>query len=376
MSEPARDRLDASPEHDFVDLFEQAPCGYLVISTDGRIEKVNATLALWIGRGAADVVGQRLTALMTIGSSVMYETSVAPLLRLKGAFEEVAVDLLTADGQKLAVLVSASERCDLDGQPTAIRMVAVRATERRGYERDLRSSEAAAVRSLADEREIAGLREQFIAVLGHDLRNPLASVSSGVRLLLRDPSREKAEKIAGMMHASVLRMATMIENVLDFARGRLGGGISLQRAPADLEATIRHVTAELRAANPGRAISETYDLPPLIDCDASRISQLISNLVGNSITHGDPATFVAVESFVEQDELEIAVTNGGVPIPTDKMKTLFEPFSYEVGSTPRKGLGLGLFIASQIAKSHGGTLTASSTATETRFTFRMPLATA
>jgi sigma-B regulation protein RsbU (phosphoserine phosphatase) len=168
----------------------------------------------------------------------------------------------------------------------------------------------------------------------------------------------------------------MIENVLDFARGRLGGGISLQRAPADLEATIRHVTAELRAANPGRAISETYDLPPLIDCDASRISQLISNLVGNSITHGDPATFVAVESFVEQDELEIAVTNGGVPIPTDKMKTLFEPFSYEVGSTPRKGLGLGLFIASQIAKSHGGTLTASSTSTETRFTFRMPSATA
>lgn len=376
LSKPASHPQVSSREHDLLDLFEHAPCGYLVISPEGRIEKVNATLARWIGVAAAELVGRRFTELMTIGSGVLYETGFAPLLRLNGTFEEVALDLLAADGGKLAVVVSASERYDPQGQPTAIRIVAVRATERRGYERDLQTSEAAAVRSLANEREIAGLREQFIAVLGHDLRNPLASVSSGVHLLLRDPSPEKAQRIAGMMHASVLRMATMIENVLDFARGRLGGGISLQRAPADLEATICQVTAELRAVNPGRAISEAHHLPPLVDCDASRISQLVSNLVGNAITHGDPATFVAVESFVGQGALEIVVTNGGERIPTEKMKTLFEPFSYESGSTPRKGLGLGLFIASQIAKSHGGTLTASSTPTETKFTFRMPLATA
>jgi sigma-B regulation protein RsbU (phosphoserine phosphatase) len=360
-------------QDEHVDLFEQAPCGYLVISTEGRIEKINATFARWIGRGAADLVGRRMTELMTIESSVMYETSVAPLLRLKGNFEEVALDLLMGDGQRLAVQVSGSERYDANGHPAAVRIVAVRATQRRGYERDLQSSEATAVRNLADEREIARLREQFIAVLGHDLRNPLASVSSGVRLLLRDPSREKAEKIAAIMHASVLRMATLIDNVLDFARGRLGGGITLQRAPVDLAGVIRQATAELGAANPGRVIIEAHDLPPLVDCDASRISQLISNLVGNAIAHGDPATFVAVESFVSHDELEIAVTNGGEPIPANKMKILFEPFSYEAGSTPRKGLGLGLFIASQIAKSHSGALTAISTPIETRFTFRMPL---
>lgn len=374
MSEPVSHRQALTAGYDLVDLFEQAPCGYLVLSNDGRIEKANATLTRWVGRAAADIVGRRLTELMTIGSSVMYETSFAPLLRLKGAFEEVALDLVTADGEKLPVLVSASERRDPADTLTGIRIVAVRATERRGYERDLQSSEAAAVRSLADERETAGLREQFIAVLGHDLRNPLASVSSGVHLLLRDPSREKAQKIAGMMHVSVLRMATMIENVLDFARGRLGGGITLQTAPVDLEQTIRQVTAELRAANPERTIYETYDLPRLVDCDGSRISQLVSNLVGNAIAHGDPATFVAVDSFIKEDELAIAVKNGGEPIPLNKMKTLFEPFSYETGSAPRKGLGLGLFIASQIAKSHGGTLTANSTSTETRFTFRMPLA--
>ena len=134
--------------------------------------------------------------------------------------------------------------------------------------------------------------------------------------------------------------------------------------------------AELRAAHPGRVIDEAYRLPPLIDCDAPRLSQLVSNLVGNAIAHGDPATFVRLEASTTETELEIAVSNGGDPIPDSKMKSLFEPFSHEAGSTPRKGLGLGLFIASQIASSHGGVLTVSSSVSETRFTFRMPLATA
>lgn len=363
-------------DDELIDLFERAPCGYLLLSTDGRIEKVNDTFAKWVGHGPVDLQGRRLTDLLSVGAAVLFETSFLPLLHLKGAFEEGALDLLTATGEALAVLVSASERPGVAGRPAAIRMVAMRATQRRGYEHDLRQSQQTAVRDLADERATAGLREQFIAVLGHDLRNPLASLSSGVRLLRRDPSREKAERVAAMMQASVLRMTAMIENVLDFARGRLGGGIDLQRTAVDLETAIRQVAAELRAANPGRIIDESYSLPPLVDCDPSRISQLVSNLVGNAIAHGDPATFVAVESFVSEGVVEIAVANGGEPIPASKMKTLFEPFSYEAGSVPRTGLGLGLFIAAQIAKSHGGTLTAQSSLAETRFTFRMPLATA
>mgnify|MGYP002385169961 CR=1 FL=1 len=346
------------------------------MSPDGAIIRANITFARWLGVTPSELIGRRFRDLLSVAGRIFYETNFAPLLRLRGGFEEVALDLVKADGGKLPILVNASERRDADDALVEVRVVAVRATERRGYERDLQDREAAAVQRLADEQAISTLREQFIAVLGHDLRNPLSSVSSGVRLLMRDPSREKAERIAAMMHASVLRMSGMIENVLDFARGRLGGGISLQRGPADLETTLLQVVDELRTAHPERQIDLTYSLPELVDCDAPRMSQLISNLVGNACTHGDPATFVAVDAFAEEGLLEVSVANGGARIPEHKLQALFEPFSHEPGSAPRQGLGLGLFISSQIAKSHGGVLTVSSSDTETRFTFRMPLASA
>lgn len=377
MSDPPQNDVRAiSSPQDLEDLFENAPCGYLLLHTDGRIVRANATFAGWIGTTPSKLAGKRLRDLLTIPGRIFYETNFAPMLRLAGGFEEVALDVVANDGEKLPLLVNASERRDAGGDVVGVRVVAVRAWERRGYERDLQNREALAVQQLKDERATSGLREQFIAVLGHDLRNPLAAVSSGVRLLQRDPTKEKADRIAAMMQESVLRMSGMIENVLDFARGRLGGGINLQRGPADLEALLHQVVDELRAARPDCQIGQNYSLPPLIDCDAPRIAQMVSNLAGNACTHGDPATFVTVSALVVSDELEISVANGGDPIPESTMKALFQPFSHEPGSGPRQGLGLGLFIASEIAKSHGGTLTASSSAEETRFTFRMPLASA
>lgn len=376
MSETAQTLRALAPADDLEDAFENAPCGYLVLTPTGRILRANATFSGWIGAEPGELVGKSMRDLLSVSARIFYETNVIPLLRLKGGFEEVALDLVYRGAEKLPILVNASERRDAAGHPVAIRMIAVRATERRGYERDLQDREAVAVQLLADEQATSGLREQFIAVLGHDLRNPLAAVSSGVRLLQRDPSKEKADRIAAMMHASVLRMSGMIENVLDFARGRLGGGINLQRRFSDLETAISNVVHELRLANPGRGVSEHYEMPALVDCDGPRIAQMVSNLVGNAFTHGDPATLVALTALVSGDVLEISVANGGAMIPEAKMQRLFEPFSHEPGSTPRQGLGLGLYIAAQIARSHGGTLTVSSTAEETKFTFRMPLASA
>lgn len=361
---------------DLADLFHEAPCGYLLLTADGEIKEANATIERWLDMAAESLVGRRLRDLLSTPGRIFFETSFAPQLRLSGSIEEVMLDLLRRDGERLPVLVNASERRDAEGRAVAVRVIVMRAPERRGYERDLLGREALAVQMLADEQVVSGLREQFIAVLGHDLRNPLASVTSGVRLLQRDPSRERAEQIAAMMHAGVLRMSGMIDNVLDFARGRLGGGISLQRGPADLEAALLQVIDELRAAHPGRDIAFNCRLPGLIDCDVLRMSQLVSNLVGNACAHGDPATFVAVEAFVMEGVLEISVANGGAAIPEHKLLKLFEPFSHEPGSAPRQGLGLGLFIASQIAISHGGLLTVNSSDSETRFTYRMSLASA
>jgi signal transduction histidine kinase len=231
-----------------------------------------------------------------------------------------------------------------------------------------------ATRNLLDERNASALREQFIAVLGHDLRNPLASIVGGVSLLRKETLSERGTQILGMMHGSVVRMSALIDNVLDFARGRLGGGFALTReAGVDLEPILRQVVNELRVGAPGRAIETDFVLPDRVNCDPSRFGQMVSNLLANGLTHGASDEPVRIHSATDGAELELWVANGGAPIPPETMKRLFQPFFRGEMRSSLQGLGLGLHIASEIAKAHGGAIEVASTSQETRFTFRMPL---
>jgi signal transduction histidine kinase len=231
-----------------------------------------------------------------------------------------------------------------------------------------------ATRNLLDERNASALREQFIAVLGHDLRNPLASIVGGISLLRKETLSERGTQILGMMHGSVVRMSALIDNVLDFARGRLGGGFALTReAGVDLEPILRQVVNELRVGAPGRAIETDFVLPDRVNCDPSRFGQMVSNLLANGLTHGASDEPVRIHSATDGAELELWVANGGAPIPPETMKRLFQPFFRGEMRSSLQGLGLGLHIASEIAKAHGGAIEVASTSQETRFTFRMPL---
>jgi sigma-B regulation protein RsbU (phosphoserine phosphatase) len=358
---------------DLEDLYEAAPFGYLVLGVDGRIAKVNATFATWLGFPADDLVGRRLRDLMTLPSRIVYETNIAPVLRLQGRFEEVVLDLVTAAGEKLPVVTSAVEQRDDNGQTLATRIGVMRGKERRGYEQALALREAAAVDRLSDEREASELREQFIAVLGHDLRNPLASIVGAARLLRREGQNEKALKILSMMEASVDRMAGLIDDVMDFARGRLGSGIGLHRTVGALEPVLRHVVEELEANHPSRDFICDIDLPEAVSVDAGRISQLVSNLLGNALAHGDPKAPVRLGAKADASDLQIWVANAGPPIPAKAMERLFQPFFRGEVRASQQGLGLGLHIASEIARAHGGTLTVASDETETRFTLNLPI---
>jgi signal transduction histidine kinase len=226
--------------------------------------------------------------------------------------------------------------------------------------------------NLIDERKASELREQFIAVLGHDLRNPLASIAAGTRLLMKEAQSEKAKTVVQLMQASVDRMAGLIDNVLDFARARLGGGWTLHLKEENVEPIIAQVVEETRAAMPDRKIESIVDARLPVNCDRVRISQLLSNLIGNAISHGDAATPVSVAATTRNGLFELSISNGGKQIPPGDLARLFMPF-VRGAHVSEKGLGLGLYIASEIAKAHGGTLTASSSAGETRFTFRMKL---
>lgn len=231
--------------------------------------------------------------------------------------------------------------------------------------------------ALLDQREAAELREQFIAVMGHDLRNPLASVDAAARLLMKTPLNERAQMLVHTMQGSVQRMAGLIDNVLDLARGRLGGGFQIERRPTvDLQPALEQVIDELQLAHPHRRIIAHLALNEPIDCDSRRIAQLLSNLLANAVTHGAEDQPIRMQARTEDGLFELAVANGGEPIPDAAMQRLFQPFTRAALKPHQQGLGLGLYIASEIARAHGGALDVRSDDVETCFTFRMPLANA
>jgi signal transduction histidine kinase len=236
-------------------------------------------------------------------------------------------------------------------------------------EQSLKSSQA----DLFDERRTSELREQFIAVLGHDLRNPLASIDAGLRILLRNEHSERMPEIVSTMQKSIIRMAGLIDNVMDFARGRLGGGLTIRPdAKAPLKPAIEQVIAEIRYAWPSIRMETEIELDEPVYCDRAKIAQLFSNLLSNAVTHGDAHQPVHVSAKTTGGTFILSVTNFGEPISGEALGRLFQPFS-RGGRPSQNGLGLGLYIASEIARSHGGSLQATSTPEATTFTFTMPL---
>jgi len=359
---------------DFQDMFENSPCGYITLQASGRIERVNRTLLGWTGHTADEMIGKRFSDFVNMAGRIYYETHIAPLLRMQGFFDEFAIEMVTAGGEPVQMICNALEGRDAAGNPLFIRLALLRATDRRRYEQELLAAREAAKTSLASERETAELREQFIAVLGHDLRNPLASISAGARVLGRDAKTEKEHQVVAMLQTTVMRMAGLIDNILDFARGRLGGGITLDRdSRRPLEPVLHQVIDELRLSSPGRQIEADYAIDSPVDCDRSRIGQLVSNLVGNALSHGSSNEPVRVRAETANGIFNFSVANGGDPIPPAALERLFEPFFRGEVRASRQGLGLGLHIASQIAKAHDGVLTVTSTPEETKFAFVMPL---
>jgi signal transduction histidine kinase len=237
----------------------------------------------------------------------------------------------------------------------------------------LKTFEQLTRQQLLREQETARLREQFIAVLGHDLRNPVAAIIGAAHLLRQQPQSEKALKVIGLMEASVGRMVGLIDDVMDFARARLGSGIKLNRQPTDVESVLRHVVEELEASRPGLEIVCTFGLPQPVSIDAARIAQMASNLLTNAIIYGDPKQPIQVETEVTGREFTLSVTNAGPPIPEAAMERLFQPFFRGEVQPSQHGLGLGLHIASEIAKAHGGGFSVSSSDEKTCFTFTMPV---
>ncbi|MDB5685300.1 MAG: histidine kinase [Sphingomonas bacterium] len=294
-----------------------------------------------------------------------------PTPALYGFRSYISVPILLADGTVFGTLCAIDPKPNRLDKPETIGLFRMFA-ELIAFHLDAADQIARSKAIVQDERKTAELREQFIAVLAHDLRNPLTAIRSGVNILADHPAPDHAARVLTLMQGSINRMAALIDNVLDFARGRLGGGLPLRQEPIDLAQPLTQVSDELQASHPDRQVVLALALPDPIRCDGTRIAQLFSNLLGNALTHGAAEVPVQVQATIDGDMFELSVSNGGPILSREALDRLFKPFARGAVRQDQGGLGLGLYIASEIARAHGGTLEATSAAGETRFTFRMP----
>jgi PAS domain S-box-containing protein len=217
-------------------------------------------------------------------------------------------------------------------------------------------------------------RDEFMAVLGHDLRSPLASMLLGAEALQTLTLEPPFAGIVDDICSSSKRMSALVRDLMDLARGRLGGGIPVARRSCDFARLCEGIVGEAKRAHPQRTIGITV----MGDCrgnwDPARLDQLMSNLLGNAIAHGtDPIQITVVG---DRDDVLFLIANRGPVIPPATLSTLFQPFSgarkAERDLSNSGGIGLGLFIVSEIVRAHQGAIAVESEAGTTSFTVRLP----
>jgi len=230
-------------------------------------------------------------------------------------------------------------------------------------------------------RRVDQARDLFLGILGHDLRNPLNSIAVSAALLPRQCGGDpEPSETAAQISTSAGVMARMIGDLLDYTRTRLGAGMPVSPAPMDLGVLCRAVFDEYRTAHPDRVIRFHRQDGGVFggEWDADRLRQAFSNLLGNAVQHGDENAPIDITLTADAAEVVIVIHNGGTPIAPGELPRIFEPLvrgsSAEYPRHNRPGsIGLGLYIAREVARSHGGTIDATSTRQAgTAFTVRLP----
>lgn len=268
--------------------------------------------------------------------------------------------------------------CALDPEPAAISnervkgmMEGMAALIGRLIEEAL--SHGSTLQELVDERAISVSREQFLAVVAHDIRNPLSTMQTASEILARsnDPL---VGRVGLRLRASAQRMSALIDDLVDFARGRAGSAMPVKlEAQQNIDALLEDVVQEARDAHPEQEIRAHIHMACPVRCDPARLQQLLSNLIGNAFAYGATDKPVVVEAFERDGVARIVVTNWGEPILQGQLEQIFSAYARVSTARANAGMGLGLHICQLIARAHGGTLSVSSDAQSgTRFEMAWP----
>ena len=205
--------------------------------------------------------------------------------------------------------------------------------------------------------EAAALRERLVAIVGHDLRNPLSAISMAAQLLSSHALATADEHLVNQIRRSANRMTRMIGQILDFARIRSGQSFDLRLESADLRQVCQAVIDELRLSKPDQEITLSIEGQTDALIDSDRIAQVLSNLMSNAIQHGTRGPIGVTVHETEPNVVAIEVHNVGPAIPRSALAGLFEAFNRGTAAgNHRSSIGLGLFIAKEIVRAHGGSI--------------------
>ncbi len=351
-------------QQELADFIESSADGLRWVAADGVILAANQAELELLGYTKDEYVGHNIAEF-----HVDSEVAVDILARLKRneTIRAYEMGLRARDGSIKHVLLH-SNVFMRDGEFVHSRCLTRDISDRKKLEEDLRRQNEDLLRTVR-------FSEMFVGILGHDLRNPLSAIMTGASLLQRRGESEKVIKTSSRILNSAGRMGRMIDQVLDFTRIRLGRGIPIKPQRADLAEICRIAIDEFDNTAPTRRIAFVSSGDTTGVWDADRIVQLVSNLLGNALTHGDPALQVAIScDGTLPSPVQLDVHNTGT-VPADLLPVLFDPFR---SGTPEKqersnGLGLGLFISQQIAFAHSGTIHATSSEEDgTHLIVRLP----
>ena len=353
------------------DAYEHAPCGLVTTAVDGTIVRVNATFCRWCGFAATELIHQRrIQDLLTVGGKVFHQTHWAPLLLMQRSVAEVKLDIRHSAGHKVPMLINAVRRGVGDAQFDDFAFVIV--TDRDKYEQELLSTRMKAEESLEAKHHaelalqaIDRRKDEFLATLAHELRNPLAPIQAVVELLknkeLLDPQVLWSR---GVLERQVGQIARLVDDLLEVSRVA-EGKLELRCERVDLNAVIQHSIEGSRGLIDASSHLLRLNLPAspiMLDADPGRLTQVIQNLVNNAAKYTPTGGVIEVIAAREANEATVTIRDNGIGIAAEHLPTIFGIFAQLTPGLSRAqgGLGIGLSLVRALVERHGGTVQATS----------------
>ncbi|WP_339491872.1 PAS domain-containing sensor histidine kinase [Pseudomonas rhizophila] len=369
-----------SDEIDLTTLFVEAPCGLVVTTEDGSILRANHAFSQWTGYSERELRNQRFQNFLTMGGRIFHQTHWAPLMKLQGSVAEVKLELLHPDKRTFTVLLNGvrhergygvlhelalfpiSDRDKYERELLKARKLAENLLQQKTTaEAELRLAQAELGKAFHEAQQRASFAEQMVAIVSHDLKNPLTAIKMGTDLLAQGGRTTREADLLRYITQSANRAERLISELLDFTLARVGQGIAVTPSAVDLHALVRQSIEVLRVTFPKARLVHNAIGAGSARLDADRVHQLIGNLVGNSVTYGDLERPITITSIMDDHSAYLSVLNYGEIISPALMTKLFEPMIR--GSNADSGIrsvGLGLFIVKEIAKAHGGHVSVNS----------------